>query len=261
VTRSEEPLLDCVEVCKSYGGVQAVRDVSFRLWPGEILGLVGPNGAGKTTFVDLIGGEQSADAGRILLDGDPLTGRPPRRARRGVARTFQHPQLALDLTVRENIVLGLAARRMRDPWRTGLTLLEGLVRYRTPADDDVAVAVAASLGLSGLERMCTELTLGEMRLVEHARALVQKPSLMLLDEPFAGADAHGVEGVTTALRAILGQGCGIILVDHNVDIVASLVTRIVLMNLGAVVFDGDPAVCLASPEMQSVYFGSAGRPS
>ena len=101
-----------------------------------------------------------------------------------------------------------------------------------------------------------ELTLGELRLLEVGRAL-----LMLLDEPFAGSDARGVSGIRSAIAEILKSGCGVILVDHNVDIVASLAHRIVLLNLGAKVFDGSPRDCLASPEMQAVYFGSADGPA
>ena len=106
-----------------------------------------------------------------------------------------------------------------------------------------------------------ELTLDELRLLEVGRALLMKPALMLLDEPFAGSDARGVSGIRSAIAEILKSGCGVILVDHNVDIVASLAHRIVLLNLGAKVFDGSPRDCLASPEMQAVYFGSGDGPA
>jgi len=116
--------------------------------------------------------------------------------------------------------------------------------------------ICQQLGITGLERECSELTLGEMRLVEVARALMQNPAILLLDEPFAGSDASGVHGLSESLHHILARGCGVILVDHNVDIVASLVDRVVLMDQGAVVFDGSTQDCLASGQMREVYFGT-----
>ena len=249
-------VLDCRGVNKAYGAVQAVNDVSLSLNSGEVLGLVGPNGAGKTTLVDLIGGEQRPDSGSISAQGHPLSGPPSLRARRnGLARTFQHPQVALDLSVRENMLVGLVGRSLGSLGGMLRQLAAGL--FGPAAGDRLGEVdrVAAALGLRDIERPCRELTLGELRLVEVGRALLMKPALMLLDEPFAGSDAHGVAGIRAAIAEILRSGCGVILVDHNVDIVASLAHRIALLNLGSKVFDGDPRACLASPEMQAVYFG------
>jgi branched-chain amino acid transport system ATP-binding protein len=250
-----EDLLTCADVTKSYGGVHAVRSVSFTLRRGEVLGLVGPNGAGKTTLVDLITGIQRTDAGRVTLSGRRLTGPPSRRARQGLARTFQHPQLALGLTVRENLLVGRAAVDMRSPVRMVWAAVEGMVAPRAERYDQEIEDIAETLGLIDLERVCADLTLGELRLVEVARALLRQPAVLLLDEPFAGSDARGVSGVRELLARVLSTGCSILLVDHNVDIVASLVGRILLMDQGAVVFDGDPAACMRSAEMQAVYFG------
>lgn len=253
---SDDVLLKCSDVNKSYGGVRAVKNVSLSLGAGEILGLVGPNGAGKTTTVDIIAGVQRADSGTVTVRGLPLTGPPSRRSRRGgLARTFQHPQLALDLTIRENMLVGAAAERLASPLTLARELLGGIIRPETAALDREIEVIADELSLEGLDRLCADLTLGEQRLVEVGRALLRKPSLVLLDEPFAGSDARGVAGITTVLAAITGRGCGVLLVDHNVDIVASLVDRIVLMDRGTVAFEGDPEECLRSPEMQLVYFG------
>lgn len=252
-----EVLLTCRDVNKAYGGVQAVRDASLELRRGEILGLVGPNGAGKTTLVDVITGQQRADSGLIEMGGHRMAGPPSKRARLGrFARTFQNPQLALDLTVRENILIGCAAERMETAPRIVASAFLGLFSTDTTHEQRRIEQVASELNLTGIDRLCSDLTLGEQRLVEVARAVVRDPDVILLDEPFAGGDAHGVAGVTDALQHLLGQGCGVLVVDHNVDIVASLVHRIVLMDGGRIVFDGDPKECLASPEMQRVYFGS-----
>jgi branched-chain amino acid transport system ATP-binding protein len=254
-----DPILVCAGVAKSYGPVRAVSGVSLQVARGEVLGLVGPNGAGKTTLVDLIGGEQAPDAGSITVGGRPLAGPPSQRARaNGLARTFQHPQIALDLTARENMLVGFVSRRLGSiPGMLGELVL-GMLRAH-PGDRASEVdQVAASLGLQAIDRPCKDLTLGELRLVEVGRALLMNPTLMLLDEPFAGSDARGVAGIRAAIGAVRQSGCGIVLVDHNVDIVASIVDRIALLNLGEKVFDGDARQCLASPQMRAVYFGERG---
>jgi branched-chain amino acid transport system ATP-binding protein len=258
VSDGRAPVLRCDGLSKRYGAVQAVRNVSFELRAGEVLGLVGPNGAGKTTLVDLVGGEQRPDSGVALLRGRRLAGPPSRRARRnGLARTFQHPQVALDLTVRENILVGATAARMGSVPDLVGALFSGFARPGTEHLDAEVARIAGEVGLPDVHRRCSQLTLGQLRLVEVARALALRPAVVLLDEPFAGGDAGGVAGVSAAIRHIAASGCGVILVDHNVDIVARLVDRIVLLNFGVAVFDGSPAECLASVEMQDVYFGAA----
>ncbi len=249
-------ILDCRAVDKSFGAVRAVQGVSLTVHAGEVLGLVGPNGAGKTTLVDLIGGEQAPDTGSITVGGQPLSGPPSRRAQRnGLARTFQHPQVAPDMSARENLLVGLAARSMGTLGGMLRQLVRGMALARDTALEREVRRVADALGLQGLERPCKDLTLGELRLLEVGRALLMRPRLMLLDEPFAGSDARGVAGIKGAIGEILKSGCGVVLVDHNVDIVASLAHRIALLNLGSKVFDGSPRECLDSPEMQAVYFG------
>jgi branched-chain amino acid transport system ATP-binding protein len=251
-------LLQGSGLSKSYGGVTAVADTSLTVHAGEIVGLVGPNGAGKTTLVDLIVGTQPADRGTITLDGKKLSGSPSRRARAGLARTFQHPQLALELSVWDNLLLGATSRDLGTLPQVLRSMTRGLVAPRaSTAQNERVRQVAGELGVSGLDRLCADLTLGEMRLVEVARALLRNPSVVLLDEPFAGSDAHGVKSITRMLRDLARRGCGVLVVDHNVDIIAALVDRIVLMDQGRVLFDGDPAECMNSPQMQAVYFGAA----
>ncbi|MBS4751941.1 ATP-binding cassette domain-containing protein [Nocardioides sp. zg-ZUI104] len=249
-----EPLLVGTGLQKRYGGVVAVDDVSLVVHPGEILGLVGPNGAGKTTLVDIITGAQSADGGELVLAGRQLGGSAARRGRQGLARTFQHPLLPAECTVLEAVVAGLVANRMPDPLRMLGQLLSSPFR-RTRSDYDAAARVAEELGLTALDRQCGELSLGEQRLVEVVRALAQDPRVMLLDEPFAGADHAGIAGTIEAVRTIQRRGQGVILVDHNVDLIADLADRVVLLDRGRIVFEGLPADCLSSREMQDVYFG------
>lgn len=251
-----ERLLSAEGLVKRYGGVVAVAEVGFELHAGEILGLVGPNGAGKTTLVDLITGAQASNAGRLELRGRRVAGRAARRGRMGLARTFQHPLIAPELTVQEMLVSGLAVRRLGNPGRMVVELVKGAVRG-PGGEYDRAAALAAELGLANLDRKCGDLTLGQQRLVEVARALAQDPVVLLLDEPFAGADSDGVAGIVEAVNEVRRREHGVILVDHNVDLIASLADRVLLLDQGRVAFDGPPEACLASPEMRAVYFGGA----
>ncbi|WP_320066095.1 ABC transporter ATP-binding protein [Micromonospora sp. RTGN7] len=245
-------------LAKRYDGVTALADVSFELRAGEILGLVGPNGAGKTTLVDLISGAQAATSGELLLRGQQLTGPASRRARAGLSRTFQHPQLAPRLSVRDNLLLGRQASRQQTPWRMVAGAFAGAVRPQRVADREFVRQLAHKLGIEDLDRQAVDLTLGEQRLVEVGRALGQNPVVLLLDEPFAGSDAQGVAGIAEVIRTVKRRGHAVILVDHNVELVARLVDRVLLLDRGRVVFDGGPQECLASPQMRQVYFGSTG---
>ena len=240
---------------KAYGGIVALDSVDISVARGEILGLVGPNGAGKTTLVDLITGIQSADSGTLTLDGTRLAGAPSVRARRGLARTFQHPHLALELTAEQNLLVGAAAHRFPSAWRMALGVITDGIRHR-PSELERTLAVAEELGVPKLHELCANLSLGEQRLVEVARAVAQDPLVMLLDEPFAGADAASIVGIVDAIRQVQARGHAVILVDHNVDLLTSLADRVMLLAQGKRVFEGLPQECLASPEMQRVYFGT-----
>lgn len=253
--KTEDVVLRGEGLSKAYGGLVALEGVSFHVGRGEILGLVGPNGAGKTTLVDLITGIQRSDSGTLALNGERLSGPTALRARKGLSRTFQHPHLALELTVRENLLVGAAAERFPSWWRMTAGLVTDGIRHRDQEQDRVSL-VARELGVPGLDELCANLSLGEQRLVEVARALAQDPQVMLLDEPFAGADADSVAGIIDAIRQVQARGHAVILVDHNVDLLTSLADRVMLLAQGRCVFEGAPADCLASPEMQRVYFGT-----
>lgn len=247
-------LLEAQNLAIRYGGVVAVDDVSLTVHAGEVVGLVGPNGAGKTTLVDLITGAQKADSGSLAIRGVHVRGSTAKRARMGLARTYQHPLLAPEMTVIENLVAGLSAHRF-----TSVSgMVSGLVRgvWEGPGPDyQAAAAIADQLNIAGLDRLCSELSLGEQRLVEVGRAYAQNPAVMLLDEPFAGADADSLGGMIDAITTVRESNRGVLLVDHNVDLIAELADRVVLLERGQVVFDGNPQECLASTEMKRVYFG------
>ena len=253
---AEPPLLTGTGLVKRYGGVVAVDNADLTVAAGECVGLVGPNGAGKTTLVDLVTGAQGADEGNLSLAGRPLRGTAAARARHGLARTFQYPQLALDLSVRDNLLLGRSAHRMSSLPGMLWSMLRGFVRVHDRTMDAAVEEVAAEVQLGDIDRLCGDLSLGEQRLAEVARALLREPLVLLLDEPFAGADSRVIDGIHDAIDAVRSRGCGVILVDHNVDLVAALVDRVMLLDQGRVVFDGDPTECLQSPQMQQVYFGT-----
>jgi branched-chain amino acid transport system ATP-binding protein len=241
-------------VSKSYGGVRALSDVSLSVRAGEIAGLLGANGAGKTTLLDIIGGEQDATAGRVLLNGAPLEGRPHRRARRGLARTFQHPQVAMELTVLENVSVGLAVRELGSQVRTLRSILRAALTGR-PSFVSKARAACEAVGLDRTDRQAHQLAFGELRLLEVARALIQEPQVLLLDEPFPGLDDDGVELLSAAIRGVAERGSSVVLVDHNVSLVEGLVGSVTLLARGKVAFTGSVRDCLASEEFHREYIG------
>ncbi|MGW5382382.1 ABC transporter ATP-binding protein [Nocardia sp. NPDC003963] len=248
-------LLSVTGLTKHYGGVTAVDRVSFDLPTGSVLGLVGPNGAGKTTLVDCIVGTQSPSAGAVELDGHTLGSGPAVRARAGLARTFQHPQLALELTPVENIVPGIVGRSIGSYGASVRALLRGLAGTpRTVLEK--AAAVAREYGVTTDRVPTGSLGLGSQRLVEIARAMAAEPRILLLDEPFAGSDTEGIAAISHAVRQVRDAGRSVILIDHNVDLIAELADSVVLLADGAVAFSGSPRDCMRSAEMRSVYFGT-----
>jgi len=241
-------------VSKRFGGVQALDNVSFDVGRGEIIGLLGANGAGKTTLVDILGGEQAADEGTVSLKGVPLSGLPHTRARRGLARTFQHPKFSPELSVLENVAVGLAANALSGGWATFKTIASSMLlgrdSYRPPAR-----AACEMVALFDVDRPGAELTFGEVRLLEVARALIQRPDVLLLDEPFPGLEDDGVALVIEAIERAASSGVTVVLVDHNLSIVAKLVERVVLLVRGRVAFSGPAEDCFNSAIFHEEYVG------
>jgi branched-chain amino acid transport system ATP-binding protein len=251
---SAAPALSVAGVSKRFGGVQALHDVSFDVGAGEIIGLLGANGAGKTTLVDILGGEQIADEGTVSLRGRQLRGLPHARARQGLARTFQHPKFAPDLTVLENVAVGLGVELLSSRWRTIRTIASAVItgreRHRAAAE-----AACAAVGLRDVDRPASVLTFGEIRLLEVARALIQHPEVLILDEPFPGLEDDGVAKLVSAVRQAVEQGLTVVLVDHNLSIVTELVERVVLLVRGNVAFSGSAEECFASATFHEEYVG------
>jgi ABC-type branched-subunit amino acid transport system ATPase component/ABC-type branched-subunit amino acid transport system permease subunit len=223
-----------------YGGVVAVDGVTFDVPAGAIVGLIGPNGAGKTTLLDAASGFAPA-SGEILLDGQPVGAlKPHRRVRAGLGRTFQSIDLYDDLSVSENVAVGLTGARGR---------IDGDL-------DDHLAATLDALGLAALaERPAGELSQGTRQLVSIARALVGRPSVLLLDEPAAGLDSTESRWLGERLRDIRRGGTTILLVDHDVQLVLDLCDEIHVLDFGSVIASGPPSAVRDDPRVAAAYLG------
>ncbi len=249
-------LLSAAGVSKRFGGVVALRDVSLDVDAHEAVGLVGPNGAGKTTLFNCLLGVLRPDAGTVTFDGRSLVGMPiHRRARLGIGRTFQRMELFAGLTPREH--RRVAARARRGDGR----LWKDLLNRSAPSSDEVAAVedVLALLGLDDVADAPVEaLSLGRGRLVELGRALVGAPRLLLLDEPSSGLDA----GETTALVDVLDRvraerGTAVLLVEHDLDMVQRAVSRLYVIDAGAILAAGPTADVMQDAAVRRAYLGAA----
>ncbi|MDR8398300.1 ABC transporter ATP-binding protein [Paraburkholderia sp. USG1] len=251
-------LLSVNGLSKRFGGVAAVRDVSFDLKPGEILGLVGPNGAGKTSCFNLVTGFYRPDSGDVSFRGKRLTGMKPYQiAREGVVRSFQKTSVLKSLTVFGNILAGhyLAARQPL--WRVFLPT----ARVRA-IEMDVRHSAERIVELIGLGRRIDSpaylLSCGELRLLEVAMALAARPKLLMLDEPAAGLNTQEAVVLGKVLRQLRDTEVeAIVLVEHNMNLVMNTCDRLVVMHLGEKLAEGVPAEILSNPQVVEAYLGKA----
>jgi branched-chain amino acid transport system ATP-binding protein len=237
-------VLRAVDVLRSYAGVQALRGVTLALDRGEVVGLIGPNGAGKTTLVNVIGGADFATGGRIELDDAEVTRwSPRRRARAGLARTFQHGHAFAGLTVRENVEVA------------ALAVGAGAREARRRADELLGL-----LDLSGLagQRAAT-LPHGEERKLGVARALATRPHYVLMDEPAAGLPDSEVPSFALAVRMVRDEhGAGVLVIDHNMALIMDVCDRIHVLDQGRTLAEGTPTQIRANIDVASAYLGGGG---
>jgi branched-chain amino acid transport system permease protein len=246
-------LLEVERLTRRFGGLIAVNEVSFSLRAGEILGLIGPNGAGKSTLFNLVTGALRPDAGHVRLLGQDITGAAIRRiAGLGLARTFQHVKLRPTMSLLENVMLGahprgqaglIAAALRLDRAEEACLRAEAMRQLRRVGLD------AAPHGLAG------NLALGQQRVLEVARALAADPVLVILDEPAAGLRKPEKQALADLLRQLRAEGVTILLVEHDMEFVMSLVDRIVVMEFGTRLAEGLPADIRANPAVQEAYLG------
>jgi ABC-type branched-subunit amino acid transport system ATPase component len=233
-----------------YGGVVAVSAVDLDVAPGEIVGLIGPNGAGKTSFIDGVLGF-TPRSGTVVINGhDVSRSRPHRIARRGLGRTWQSPDLFGDLTVGENIDVA------HHPDRPVRTLFGDVFRRHRPIS--VPEGILDDFELVGrLDDLPSTLSLGQQKLLGVARGLISNPSVLLLDEPAAGLDSDESQHLGRHLRALAERGLGMLLVDHDMDLVFGICDRVVVLQFGRVIATGTPAEVRSSPAVIEAYLGTA----
>ncbi len=242
-------LLEVNGLAKSFGGVQAVRDVSFSLGRSEMLAIIGPNGAGKSTCFNMVGGQIRPDRGTIVLDGQDIAGKAPRDIwRRGVGRTFQISATFMSMTVCENVQMALMSHHGRT--RALLPLASRLYA-------EEAAAILDRIGLADRRgHMCGVLAYGDLKRIELAVAVAHRPKLLLMDEPTAGMSPSEREALMQLTADIVKQEqMAVLFTEHDMDVVFAHSARIVVMNRGAVVTVGTPAEVRENAEVKHIYLG------
>jgi branched-chain amino acid transport system ATP-binding protein len=233
-------LLQVENVTVQFGGLVALNNVSFKLHPGEIVGLIGPNGAGKTTLFSALVGLVSPSAGKIAIAGTRIDGmRPHQVARRGMTKTFQNVSLFPDMNVRDNVVVAaLSHSKLNDARRTADAALE-------------------RLGLSGIaDAEVADLTFPQRALVEVARAMATKARILLLDEVMAALNPAEMDAVMEVLDSLRKEGLTLFVVEHHMRAIMRLCDRILVLRFGALIASGTPAEIAANPVVIEAYLGS-----
>jgi len=248
-------LLVAEGLTRRFGGLTAVDDLSMRVAQGEIKAVIGPNGAGKSTLFNLLTAFDRPDAGRVLLDGEELTGLPPHRiVEKGLVRTFQNTRLFDSMTARENVMVGRYTRT-----RTGM--LAAAVRWPGVTAEERACREEAGrlLRLVGLgdqaETPAADLTQGRRRLLEVARALAAEPRLMLLDEPAAGLNSVETAELSDVLFRIRDAGTTIVVVEHDMGLVMEVSDEVVVLDRGRKIAEGPPRLIQKDPAVIAAYLG------
>jgi branched-chain amino acid transport system ATP-binding protein len=255
---SDQPvLLKAAAVAKHFGGVKALRDVSLTIRRGEVYGLIGPNGAGKTTFFNCMTGLYVPDGGGFIFDGAPLKADAPHQAAaRGIARTFQNIRLFGNMTALENVMVGRHVR-------TRAGVLGAVVRDRGTREEEAAIHRRAEelLHYVGVEDraddLAKNLSYGDQRRLEIARALATDPKLLCLDEPAAGMNGTETEELRVLIEGIRADGVTILLIEHDVKLVMGLCDRVAVLDYGALVIEDVPSVVQHDPRVIEAYIGVA----
>ena len=251
------PALEATGVSVRFGGLVALADISIAVPPATIVGLVGPNGAGKTTLFNVMSGLLHPNKGEISIGGQRVTNKSAaRRARLGLARTFQQTELFLGLTAREHVVLGYRVRNERNRLWSDL-VTGGALRRESKAEKQRVDRLVELLGLTSVANSpATSLPLGTSRRVEVARALATGPTVVLLDEPSSGLDAHETAQLSSALRSVVEEEqVAMLLVEHDVAMVLGLSSAVTVLDFGVCIASGPPDVIRDDPAVRAAYLG------
>jgi branched-chain amino acid transport system ATP-binding protein len=243
-------LLRVTNLSMSFGGVKAVDDVSFDIQPGELLALIGPNGAGKSTCFNIVNGQLRPSHGSVQLDGHELVGMRPRDIwRRGVGRTFQVAATFNSMTVLENVQMALVSRERR---------LYGLWKPAASQFADEALSLLDQVGMAAhAQRACSVLAYGDVKRVEMAIALANRPKLLLMDEPTAGmAPKERNELMALTKRLVVERNIGVLFTEHSMDVVFAYADRMIVLARGKLIAHGDADTIRNDPNVQAVYFGT-----
>lgn len=239
---SAVPILSAQGLSKSFGAVRVIHEISFEVWPGEVLGVLGPNGAGKTTLFNLISGDVAVDGGNLRFRGEALKGgeAPFKRCRRGIGRTYQVPRPYSGMTTFENLLVA--------------AMFGGMQSERVANDRCAAILDDCGLG-DKANQLAGSLTLLDRKRLELARALASGPKLLLLDEIAGGLTDEESHALVQLVRRIRERQVTVVWIEHVLHALMAVADRLLVLNFGEKIAEGSPQAVMANPEVQRVYMG------